>query len=134
LKFAAQIIDLENLVELSSSADGGTRHMLLKTDEIHNKQNIPVPVEEILSSKGRIRIIRMLLKNGELNVSKIVRLSRLNHNSVVHHLDLLKRAGLVHEKDFGRIRIYRIRNENLIVKAMKSFISLWNPTKTEINK
>jgi DNA-binding transcriptional ArsR family regulator len=108
--------------------------MLLKADEIHNKQNIPVPVEEILSSKGRIRIIRMLLKNEELNVSKIVRLSRLNHNSVVHHLDLLKRAGLVLEKDFGRIRIYSIRNENLIVKAMKSFISLWNPTKTEIDK
>jgi DNA-binding transcriptional ArsR family regulator len=108
--------------------------MSLKTDEIHNKQNVTVPIEEILSSKGRIRIIRMLLKNDELNVSMIARLTRLNHNSVVRHLDLLKRAGLVHEKDFGRIRIYSIRNETLIVKAMKSFISLWNPAKTEINK
>lgn len=108
--------------------------MLPEIDQTRNKKTTIVPVEEILSSKGRIRIINMLLKNGELNVSEIVRLTRLNHNSVVQHLDLLKRAGLVHEKDFGRIRIYRIRNENLIVKAMKSFISLWNPVKTEINK
>ena len=108
--------------------------MLSETDEIRDKGAIIVPVEEILSSKGRIRIINMLLKNEELNVSEIVRLTRLNHNSVLQHLDLLKRAGLVHEKDFGRIRIYSIRSENLIVKAMKSFISLWNPISTEINK
>jgi DNA-binding transcriptional ArsR family regulator len=108
--------------------------MLSETDQTRERRAAVVPVEEILSSRGRIRIINMLLKNGELNVSEIVRLTRLNHNSVVQHLDLLKRAGLVREKDFGRIRIYRIRNENLIVKAMKSFISLWNPVKTEINK
>jgi len=105
--------------------------MLPEIDRIPEKRTGVVPVEEILSSKGRIRIINMLLKNEELNVSEIVRLTRLNHNSVVQHLDLLKRAGLVHEKDFGRIRIYSIRNENLIVKAIKSFISLWNPIKTE---
>jgi DNA-binding transcriptional ArsR family regulator len=108
--------------------------MQTETDPVRNKRTTSVPVEEILSSKGRIRIINMLLKNGELNVSEIVRLTRLNHNSVVQHLDMLKRAGLVREKDFGRIRIYRIRSENLIVKAMKSFISLWNPIKTEVNK
>jgi DNA-binding transcriptional ArsR family regulator len=108
--------------------------MLPETDQIRERRAGVVPVEEIFSSRGRIRIINMLLKNGELNVSEIVRLTRLNHNSVVQHLDLLKLAGLVREKDFGRIRIYSIRNENLIVKAMKSFISLWNPVKTEINK
>jgi DNA-binding transcriptional ArsR family regulator len=93
-----------------------------------------VPIEEILSSKGRIRIIRMLLRKGELNISEIVKLTKLNHNSVVQHLDLLKRAGFVYEKDFGRIRIYRIRNESLIVKAMRSFISLWGPQRMEIDK
>jgi DNA-binding transcriptional ArsR family regulator len=101
--------------------------MLPETDHTRDKRTAIVPVEEILSSKGRIRVISTLLKNGELNVSEIVRLTRLNHNSVVQHLNLLKCAGLVREKDFGRIRIYSIRNESLIVKAIKSFISLWSP-------
>jgi DNA-binding transcriptional ArsR family regulator len=93
-----------------------------------------IPIEEILSSKGRIRIIRMLLGKSELNISEIVKLTKLNHYSVVQHLDLLKRAGFVYEKNFGRIRIYSIRNESLIVKAMRSFISLWGPTRMEIDK
>jgi DNA-binding transcriptional ArsR family regulator len=108
--------------------------MLIESGETFDNGRLAIPIEEILSSKGRIKIIRMLLKNGELNISEIVKLTKLNHNSVVQHLDLLKRAGFVYEKDFGRIRIYHIRNENLIVKAMRSLISLWSPQRMEIDK
>jgi DNA-binding transcriptional ArsR family regulator len=108
--------------------------VIVKPDSPFNKRRTPIPVEEILSSKGRIKIIKTLLKNCELSISEIVRLTRLNHNSVEQHLNLLKRAGLVCEKDFGRIRIYSIRNECLVVKAMRSFVSLWDPARTEINK
>ncbi|WXG45763.1 MAG: winged helix-turn-helix domain-containing protein [Candidatus Atabeyarchaeum deiterrae] len=108
--------------------------MFVGSERILDNRNMTIPVEEILSSRGRIRIIKMLLKNDELCISEIVRLTRLNHNSVVQHLDLLKHAGFVYEKKFGRIRIYSIRNESLIVKAMKSFISLWGFSKMEIHK
>ena len=108
--------------------------MLIESGKTLDGDNMDIPIEEILSSKGRIRIIRMLLKKGELNISEIVKLTKLNHNSVVQHLDLLKRAGFVYEKNFGRIRIYNIRNESLIVKAMRSFISLWGSQRMEIDK
>jgi len=108
--------------------------MLVKPEGLLTKRRISIPVEEILSSKGRIKIIKTLLKNCELSISEIVRLTRLNHNSVEQHLDLLKHAGLVCEKNFGRIRIYSIRNESLVAKAIRSFVSLWDLTRTEINK
>nr|MDO8100307.1 winged helix-turn-helix domain-containing protein [Candidatus Njordarchaeota archaeon] len=108
--------------------------MLVDPEGLLTKRRMSVPVEEILSSKGRIKIIKILLKNCELSISEIVRLTRLNHNSVEQHLDLLKHAGLICEKNFGRIRIYSIRNESLVAKAIRSFVSLWDPTRTEINK
>jgi len=108
--------------------------MLVESEDPLTEGRTSIPVEEILSSKGRIKIIKTLLKSCELSISEIVKLTRLNHNSVEQHLDLLKRAGLVCEKDFGRIRIYSIRNESLIAKAIRSFISLWEPARTEINK
>jgi DNA-binding transcriptional ArsR family regulator len=108
--------------------------MLAKPDRPLAERRTSIPVEEILSSKGRVKIIKTLLKNSELSISEIVKLTRLNHNSVEQHLNLLKHAGLVCEKNFGRIRIYSIRNENLVVKAMRSFVSLWDPARTEINK
>ncbi|WXG43124.1 MAG: ArsR family transcriptional regulator [Promethearchaeati archaeon SRVP18_Atabeyarchaeia-1] len=108
--------------------------MLIESGKTFDRSEINVPIEEILSSKGRIKIMRMLLRRGELNISEIVKLTKLNHNSVVQHLELLKRAGFVDEKNFGRIRIYSVRNESLLVKAMRSFVSLWGPPRTEINK
>jgi len=108
--------------------------MLVKTENPLTKRRTSIPIEEVLSSKGRVRIIETLLKNSELSISEIVRLTRLNHNAVEQHLDLLKHAGLVCEKNFGRIRIYSVRNESLVVKAMRSFISLLDPARTEINK
>jgi predicted transcriptional regulator len=108
--------------------------MLVKPKSPLAGRRMFIPLEEILSSKGRIKIIKILLNNCELSISEIVRLTRLNHNSVEHHLDSLKHIGLVSEKNFGRIRIYSIRNESLVAKAMRSFVSLWDASRTEINK
>jgi DNA-binding transcriptional ArsR family regulator len=102
--------------------------MLIEPGKTLSSSSMNIPIEEILASKGRIRIIRMLLRSDELNISEIVKLTKLNHNSVVQHLDLLKRAGFVTEKNFGRIRIYSVRNESLIAKTMRSLISLWGPS------
>ena len=87
--------------------------------------NRPIPVEILFSSRGRIKIIRLLAECGELNISEIARRTQLNHSTTRRHLQLLERAKIVQEKTFGRIRIYRYKIENLRALALRRFIELW---------
>ena len=88
-----------------------------------NKHSIPV--ELLFSSRGRIKIIRLLAECGELNISEIARRTQLNHSTTRRHLRFLERAKLVQEKTFGRIRIFRYKVENLRALALRRFIELW---------
>jgi DNA-binding transcriptional ArsR family regulator len=85
----------------------------------------PIPVELLFSSRGRIKIIRLLAECGELNISEIARRTQLNHSTTRRHLQFLEHAKLVQEKTFGRIRIYRYKIENLRALALRRFIELW---------
>lgn len=80
-----------------------------------------VPVEEVLSSKGRVKILKILALKGELNISEIARRAELNHTSTLSHLRYLKKIGLVEEKNFGRIRIFRFREEDPRARIIKHF-------------
>ena len=84
-----------------------------------------VNIEDIFSSKGRTKIIKLLALRNELNISKIVDLTGLNHLSVKTHLFFFKEINFVQEKKFGRIRIYRFKTENLKAKALKNLIQFW---------
>lgn len=90
--------------------------------------NHSIPIELLFSSRGRIKIIRLLAECGELNISEIARRTKLNHSTTRRHLYLLERAKLVQEKTFGRIRIYRYKIENLRALALRRFIELWEKT------
>ena len=82
-------------------------------------------IEDILGSKARMKIIKTLVLNGELNISKIISKTHLNHTIVLKHLDFLKSCDLVQEKKFGRIRIYRYKIENVKARSLKKFIEIW---------
>ncbi|MHA1229941.1 MAG: ArsR family transcriptional regulator [Candidatus Helarchaeota archaeon] len=82
-------------------------------------------IEDIFASKGRVKIIKILVKEEELNISEIVERSKLNHKSTFNHLKFLTEAGILQEKIYGRIRIYRIRIEDYRVKAIKHMIEVW---------
>ncbi len=82
-------------------------------------------IENILGSKARIKILKMLAINHELSISQIIKKSRLNHTSVKSHLNYLKSLNLIQEKVFGRIKIYRYRTENIRAKSLKKFIEIW---------
>jgi DNA-binding transcriptional ArsR family regulator len=62
--------------------------------------------EEILGSKGRIRVLEVLTESGELNISEISRRTGLNYTSVERHLTKLEKMGLLKEKRYGKIRIF----------------------------
>jgi len=95
-------------------------------DEDILKENITPPLEDVLSSKGRIKIIKVLAKEIELNISEIARQSQLNHSTACKHLDFFEKAGIVQKKVFGRIKIYRFKLENVKVRGMKALFDLWN--------
>jgi DNA-binding transcriptional ArsR family regulator len=62
--------------------------------------------EEILGSKGRVRVLEILSESGELNISEISRRTGLNYTSVERHLTKLEKLGLLKEKRYGKIRIF----------------------------
>lgn len=83
------------------------------------------PVEEILSCRGKVRILRILAEEGELNVSEITRRSRLNHTLTLKYLDGLKTEQLLDEKRFGRIRIFKYRWDNPKAKALSHLFDVY---------
>ncbi len=71
--------------------------------------------EEILGSKGRIRVLELLNKTGELNISEVSRRTGLNYTSVERHLTKLEDMGLLKEKRYGKIRIFEAVFKSLTV-------------------
>ncbi len=65
-----------------------------------------------MSSKGRIKVLKVLAERGELNISEITRRANLNHATTSSHLKRLCELGIVEEKRFGRIRIFRLKKED----------------------
>jgi len=82
-------------------------------------------VEDVFSSKGKVRILRILSEIGELNISDIARRAGLNYTSTNEHLQMLEKAGLIKHKSFGRIRIYRFNEESVKAKAIKDLMEAW---------
>jgi DNA-binding transcriptional ArsR family regulator len=82
-------------------------------------------VEEIFSSRGRVKILRLLVEIGELNISEIARRAGLNYATTNQHLCLLEDSGLIRHKSFGRIRIYRLNEDNPRTKIVKGLIEGW---------
>jgi len=82
-------------------------------------------VEEIFSSKGRVKILRLLVEIGELNISEIARRAGLNYATTNQHLTILEKAGLVLHKSFGRIRIYRLNENSGYAAVVKTLIEGW---------
>ncbi len=82
-------------------------------------------IEEILGSKARIKILVFLAKSEESNISQIISKTRLNHSNIVKHLNILKDLGLIQEKIFGRIKIYRFKIEDIKARSLKNFLQIW---------
>lgn len=84
-----------------------------------------VAIEEIFSSRGRIKILKELAASNELNISELCRRVDLNHSSTKSHLEVLLSSGLIEEKKFGRIKIYRYKIEDLRARSLRSLFNLW---------
>jgi len=79
-------------------------------------------IEEIFASRGRTRIIKTLIIEKEMNISELAKRTGLSYTSVNRHLEELKKKGVITEKRFGRIRIFKINEQNKVAKAIEEFI------------
>ena len=91
----------------------------------HEMKKEKLAIEDVFQSRGRIKILKILANEGELNISEIARRARINHNSTRYHLNFLVKTNILQEKKFGRIRIYRFKIENIKVRAIKNLFAIW---------
>jgi DNA-binding transcriptional ArsR family regulator len=84
-----------------------------------NKKN---DFTEILGSKGKTKILLLLAKHGQLNITKIVKYSGLHYNLVKKHLDDLLSLGLIEEQRIGKIRIFSLKFDNPKVPLLLELI------------
>jgi len=89
-----------------------------------------MPIEDVFSSRGRVKILRILAEIGELNISEIARRAGLNYTTANQHLEALENSGLVRHKKFGRIRIFCFNEENPRAEIIKRLIDLWTTNKS----
>lgn len=81
--------------------------------------------EESFGSKARLKILKLLVLNIEQSISQIIKGTNLNHSCVRKHLNFLKSLNIIQEKNFGRIKIFRFKTENIKARSLKNFIEIW---------
>jgi predicted transcriptional regulator len=81
-----------------------------------------------MSSYGRTKVLTIMLETEELNISEIKRRSGLSHGATARHLEFLTRSGILTEKRFNRIRIFRVDQASPLAGALMRFYSDWKET------
>jgi len=87
-------------------------------------------IEQVLGSKLRVKILKILAQVGELNVSEIARRLSVNYNTTKNHLKILEGENILRHKEFGRIRLYRLNENSPQAKAIQSLIDVWEHENT----
>ena len=85
-------------------------------------------VEDVFSSKLRIKILRILVQMRELNVSDIARRLNVNYVTTSRHLIALENEEVITHKSYGRIRLYRLNEQSPKARAIESMIEVWEQT------
>ncbi len=82
-----------------------------------------VKIEEVLASKGRIKVLKAIINSGEINLTQILHVTGLNYKTAVRHIDFLIKAGLIEELRIGRARIYRPRWIDPRIRLLEELLS-----------
>lgn len=82
-------------------------------------------LEEVFSSKIRVKILKLIHRLGELNVSGVSRRTGVNFATISHHLKLLEQEGILQQRVYGRIRMYRFNQASKKAKAIQDLIDAW---------
>jgi DNA-binding transcriptional ArsR family regulator len=86
-------------------------------------------IEEVFSSKPRMKILRLIARLGALNVSDIARRINLNYSTTNQHLKLLESEGVLQQRVYGRIRMYKFNEVSPKARAVQNLIEAWEQDK-----
>jgi DNA-binding transcriptional ArsR family regulator len=84
------------------------------------------PLDRVLSSSGRIRILTLLTEVEELYLTEIAKRTEQSYSATERHLDDLTEAGIVEERDYGRVRVFKLNQANARAKLLQELILKWN--------
>ncbi len=84
------------------------------------------PLDKVLSSSGRIRILTLLSEVEELHLTEIAKRTEQSYSATERHLDDLSKAGIVEERDYGRVRVFKLNQANNHAKLLQDLILKWN--------
>jgi DNA-binding transcriptional ArsR family regulator len=84
------------------------------------------PLDRVLSSSGRIRILTLLSEVEQLHLTEIAKRTEQSYSAAERHLDDLSKAGIVEERDYGRVRLFKLNLTNDRAKLLQELILKWN--------
>jgi len=84
---------------------------------------VSTQLDEIFSSRARIKVLRVILERSETNINQIIRETKLNHKTVRKHVNYLVSEGLVEEVKVGKLRLLRPNWLNPKVRRLEEFLS-----------
>ena len=83
-------------------------------------------LERVLSSGGRVRILTLLSEVEELHLTEIAKRTEQSYSATERHLDDLSDVGIVEERDYGRVRVFRLNHANNWARLVQDLILKWN--------
>ena len=83
-------------------------------------------LERVLSSGGRIRILTLLSEIEELHLTEIAKRTEQSYSATERHLGDLSDSGIVEERDYGRVRVFRLNRANNWARLVQEMILKWN--------
>ncbi len=81
-------------------------------------------LEEVFSSKPRMKILKLIYQLGQLNVSDLARRIKMNYTATAGHLKILAEEGIIEERVYGRVHMYRFSGSEK-AKAVAALIEVW---------
>ncbi len=98
-----------------------------KIKDIYSGSSETFPtLEEIFSSKYRIKILNVLADEDDLSITEISNRCDIPYLTCATHLKYLSSQNILKERLEEKIEIYQFRKENENIRALKHFIKLWN--------
>lgn len=83
-------------------------------------------IEDILGTRNKIRLLRLIVKYRVVSFSEIRKKIRLNHTTLKKYLSELVRAGIIKEHEINRFRIYSLIYKNPRVKLIVDLFEHWD--------
>lgn len=83
-------------------------------------------LDRVLSSSGRIRILALLSEVEDLHLTEIAKRTEQSYSATERHLNELSEAGIVEERDYGRVRVFRLNQVNNRARLIQELVHRWN--------